>query len=374
MVYTGKSLQHKRQKELTQLATAQILRWPTIALIVPISGNDPRTDHALRSLLTQDYPAFIPVFVTQSATEPAANLVSQLKRTYPKIQHVTAGPALNCGQKNHNLLRGVAAVEALAPDCYVFCDCTHVAQSNFLQALVAPIARGETRFSTGYHEVVCKDSSATSIGYAICVLFMRLLQALSVFTQPWGGAMAIWRETFTKGQIGALWSKTVVDDCALVPHLRDKHIQVQLARAAVLQTPVEHYQKEVWQAWMDRQILFPKFCVPSQWWLLGIFLMLMLVPPILVFEDLVLSLQHGFWAHALLGGSFFAVYVGLIMRLARYLSFPCKKWSFFKAFFVALGTFFHVYMGTFWTQTIHWQGKLYTVGRGGIVLKTNNLH
>ncbi|MBQ7584685.1 MAG: glycosyltransferase, partial [Desulfovibrionaceae bacterium] len=277
------------------------------------------------------------------------------------------------GQKNHNLLRGIAAVDRLKPDCYAFCDSTHLAKPNFLRALVQPIARLETRFSTGYHEVVAKDQSLTSLGYAISVLFMRHLQALSVFTQPWGGAMAITRSTFIKAKIGERWSNTVVDDCSLVSYLKEKHIHVELAASALLKTEVENYQPPVWQAWMERKILFPRYCVPLQWWLLGVMLMLMLMPPLLIFEDLVLVLKQGHLLRALLPCGFFVLYFGLIWRLSSYLAWYCSKLKFIGAFFLALWTFLREYIGTFWSQNIYWQGILYKVGRGGIVLESHKI-
>ena len=373
LVHTGYKLKQKASFEENLLHSASILRWPTVALIVPVGGNDPRLRLALTSLIKQDYPSFIPVFVTEKSDEPAARLIFDLKASYPQIQHVVAGPAINCGQKNHNLLTGIAAIEGIKPDCYAFCDSTHLAKNNFLQLLIQPIARSETRIATGYHEVTLKNGSITAIAYAISVLFMRLLQAVAVFTQPWGGAMAITRETFIKAEIGKLWAKTVVDDCALVEHLNKKHIHVHLAAAATVKTIVEHYDASTWQAWMERQILFPRFCVPLQWWLLGVMLVLLLTPPIIAFEDFILTLSKEFSIRAFLPLGFMAIYGLLIVNLKVFLAEVQPAWKFLAAFFLALGTFLKVYIGTFGATEIIWQNKIYKVGRGGIVLKKEDL-
>ena len=45
---------------------------------------------ALRSLLNQDYPRFVPVLVTAEENEPAAELVARLKQEYPALRHGAA--------------------------------------------------------------------------------------------------------------------------------------------------------------------------------------------------------------------------------------------------------------------------------------------
>ena len=85
-------------------------KWPSVGLIVPVAGRDPRMEGALRSLLNQDYPSFVPVMVTAEESEPAAELVARLKQEFPALRHVVAGIATGCGQKNHNSLQGVAAL------------------------------------------------------------------------------------------------------------------------------------------------------------------------------------------------------------------------------------------------------------------------
>ena len=42
---------------------------------------------ALRSLLSQDYPCFVPVLVTAEENEPAAELVGRLKQDFSALRH-----------------------------------------------------------------------------------------------------------------------------------------------------------------------------------------------------------------------------------------------------------------------------------------------
>ena len=135
----------------------QRTHWPRTGLIVPAGGNHPRMREALESLLRQDYPALYPVIVTATADEPAAGIARELQARYPQLRHVVAGFAKGCGQKNHNSLKGVAAVEDEV-ELLAFCDSTHIAPRDFIRRLVAPVVDGED-FSTGYHKVVTRASS-----------------------------------------------------------------------------------------------------------------------------------------------------------------------------------------------------------------------
>ena len=144
----------------------QRTHWPRTGLIVPAGGNHPRMREALESLLKQDYPALYPVIVTATADEPAAGIARELQARYPQLRHVVAGFAKGCGQKNHNSLKGVEAVEDEV-ELLAFCDSTHIAPRDFIRRLVAPVVDGED-FSTGYHKVVARDTGIVTMAYALC--------------------------------------------------------------------------------------------------------------------------------------------------------------------------------------------------------------
>ena len=144
---------------------------------------------------------------------------------------------------------------------------------------MSPIALGRAEFTTGYHEVVPQDDRPFTLVYTMCVLFMRLMQALASLTEPWGGAMAVRRRTFDEAGIAGFWSTNVVDDCSLTTFLKEKGVRVKLCPGALLRTRAADHKYSVWRAWIDRQILFLKFCVPAQWVLLGIFSFIVFLAP-----------------------------------------------------------------------------------------------
>ena len=364
----GRALIRKAEEERAGGRFAPPGGWPRAAMIVPVAGTHPRMADALQSLLNQDYPDLMPVLVTATAEEPAAELVRRLREDFPAVRHVVAGPADGCGQKNHNSLQGVAAVGDAA-DVYIFCDSTHLARPDFARCLGGPVARGEAAFSTGYHTVEPRDRRPVTLAYALSVLLMRFLQALSAFTQPWGGAMAMSRDAFERYGVAELWAHNVVDDCSLGALLQGRGVHVRLCAAALLSTEAADHSLPVWRAWMERQVLFLKFCMPGQWLLLGVLAALMALPPVcagLALLGGLLGLGSG--AASLLGLLWLAALAGTLGPWRDFLprTVPLGRWIW--AFVCAAGMFVLVYLRSIPAKAIVWRDRVYTVGQGGTVL------
>lgn len=350
-----------------------VYSWPSAGVIIPCAGSHPAMEGALRSLLEQDYAGSLRyVFVTEREDEPAADLVRRLMEDYgadTTIDHVAAGRAEKCGQKNWNSL---AAVRFLGDsvDVYVFCDSTHLASPDFVTRLVLPVARREAPFATGYHEVVPKDDEFVTLAYAITVLGMRLMQSLPGCTQPWGGAMAIDRTAFEESGIAAHWGENVVDDCSLVTFLPARRVKVALSPAALLRTKAEHHSFDVWWAWLDRQILFLKFCVPAQWRQLGLVLLLLALAPTLALLAFLGWLFGCFGTVALLGSAIsLAATARALATLRPLLPRHVPIMRLLGAFWLTCFGAFSVYLKTVTATGILWHGIWYEVGPGGRVWK-----
>lgn len=341
--------------------------WPTCALIIPVSGEKPEMESALRSLLEQDYPNFHIYMVTATEDDPARTIVELLQDDYDNMSIVTAGLTEARGQKNHNLLAGIAAA-GNGPDVYVFCDSTHIAAKDFLRCLVLPIAAGEAAFSTGYHQVVPGDSGLVTLAYAISVLFMRLMQGQGALTQPWGGAMAMSRSAFSQYQVAKLWAGNVVDDCSLGALLQKEGAHVRFCPAALLETFARGHTCKVWRAWLERQILFLKFCMPGQWIILGAFSFLMIIPPIwclIAVLDGMMNIGGGMAPFLAL--CWFCLIAWAVGGWTNFFPEKIVSWRWLTAFFCACAMFAATCFSTIGAKSITWQNILYQVGKKGSV-------
>ncbi|MDR2820096.1 MAG: glycosyltransferase [Desulfovibrio sp.] len=364
----GQSLTNRELEDREANFAVPENKWPRTALIVPVAGTRPRMTEALKSLLCQDYPGLTPVFVTATEEEPAAGLIRDLQKEHPVLRHVVAGQARNCGQKNHNSLRGVAAVGDGA-DVYVFSDSTHFADPDFIRHLVGPLARGTAAITTGYHMVAPRDRRCVTLSYALCVLLMRLLQAVPLFTQLWGGAMAVSRGAFIQHGVAELWSRNVVDDCSLTGILSRQGIRIRLCPGALLRTDASAHALPVWRAWMERQVLFLKFCVPGQWPFLCAFALLMFLPVVLAATALcggLLNIGSGGAVAAAL--AYLAALSAVLNSWRNFFAVALPLPRLLPAFACATGMFAFVCLRGLTAEGIVWHGIAYTVGEGGQVL------
>lgn len=370
---TGVALNERARKERELAAISPPNGWPICGLVIPVAGTTPMTETALRSLLEQNYPDYSVRIVMESANDPAAPLVARLENEFPRLKVVVAGPAMRCGQKNHNLLAGVRSLPE-ETEIFAFCDSTHLARPDFLRCLIEPIARRETAFSTGYHQVESGDATIPTLGYALSVLFMRLLQGMASLTQPWGGALAMSGSAFVRYEVAKLWATNVVDDCSLAGWLQKKGVHVRCAAGALLITRASAHTFRVWDAWLTRQILFLKFCAPGQWLGLGLLCFIMAAPPLWCLWACLrglLGLGGGtapFLALCWLCFVAWAVYCWRKLLPKKPASTP---WV--LSFFCACGMFALVYCRTFFQTHILWANIRYKVGDGGKVLAMRRL-
>jgi hypothetical protein len=337
------------------------------ALIVPCTGDTPQMRRALGTLLAQDYPGLRVVFAVAGADDPAAAAITELIREAPAARLVIAGQATGRGQKNHNLLAAVAALDGAA-DIFVFCDSTHLARPDLVARLAAPLALGRARLTAGFHQIVPGDDSLPVLAMAWTVLAVHLLQAAPFLSQPWGGAMAMTRATFEENRVADLWARTVVDDIVLVPHLARRKIRCLPVAEACLDTPLSGFTGRAWRAWWFRQLQYLKFCMPPLWAAANLGIVALAAP--LVLAPAYLAAACLGLAGAAMGAAGAAHILALFWLMNAYRRLVPGKPKFFA--FIAAGLAFlggtaWLYARTWTTNVMTWRDIAYEVARGGVV-------
>jgi len=348
---------------------AKLVREPNTAMIIPITGDTPAMRSGLASLLAQDYPNLRYVLVTRDEADPATAFVRELIAHRPDATHLTSGPAMSCGQKNLNLLAGVAHARGWA-DVFVFCDSTHLARPDLTRLLVEPIAKGLAPISGGYHRVVPLDSAVPTLGMLNVSLVLHSLQPIRAITQPWGGAMAVSREAFDEYGVVKVWAENIVDDFSLGPLLAKQGIRTWPVAEACLDTPLRNVPWSQWREWLTRQLLYLKFCTPEMWLGSLVVVWLFSVPPLLAvlgsFGALT-GLAGAWWIVATLGYVAVFIAVGLVFRTLS--PRPVGTWAWTKGFFATPLMTVWCYLLTWTTFTMSWRGIAYRVTWGGRVVE-----
>ena len=238
--------------------------YPRVALIVPLTGNSPEMETALKSLLNQSYPNYETVLVTRDLEDPATPLVRALLAHHPHSRHIVSGPAAGCSQKNHNILAGVGALDD-SVEILVFCDSTHQARPNFLRELIHPLVTGAAVLTSGFHRIIPGDARVPTLGMLQTVLTLHLLHGFAAIALPWGGATAMLRSVFHDYGIAGVLGKNVLDDFPLGLRLLRFGIRTTPVATAILDTPLTGQTMGGWNTWLTRQMLYAKYCMPGTW-------------------------------------------------------------------------------------------------------------
>ncbi|GAB6037055.1 glycosyltransferase family 2 protein [Fundidesulfovibrio butyratiphilus] len=347
----------------------RLSREPRTAMVVPVTGDAPPVRVGLASLMAQDYPGLRLVFTVKDEADPAVALVRELAQGRPDISLVVAGGARTCGQKNHNLLAGVRSLGDW-PEIYLFCDSTHLARPDLARLLVEPLADGRAVLSGGFHRVNPLDDSVGTLGMLNVCLALHCMQSIRAITQPWGGAMAVTRNTFEEQGVGAVWAENIVDDFSMGPHLVKKGIRCFAVGEACLETPLRAIPVPQWLEWYTRQLLYLKFCTPGQWlggavavWLFG-------GPLILAaggFLSWLLGQASAWWLVA--GGIYLAAFSWMGMRFRTLSPIKVPRAAWLTGFAATMLASVWCYARTWITFTMSWRGISYKVTWGGKVVE-----
>jgi ceramide glucosyltransferase len=251
----------------------------------------------------------------------------------------------------------------------VFADATRLAPCDWLRHLVRPIAEHGAEISVGCHAVDTANGSIVAVARAATVQTFLILASARVFAQPWGGATAIRRETFARVGIADIWRRTIVDDVSIVPALARAGVRVVSATTARLQSDADG-GLNAWIAWLTRQILYERLCVPWAWVTLGVGLTALDAALAAAGVCCVRAAIAGAPGVADLAGALLlataAVTIAAIRRLQPN---PPSGWRWAVAACAALIVTLSCFLRTVPTRTLSWRGIRYRVGRGGRVLE-----
>ena len=203
--------------------------FPFVSVIAPTRGVDDGFAENVQPLMDQDYSAHEVIFVFDDPEDAAVQIVKHLGgRT------VISGPAKGMGQKVHNL---IVAVGAIDPKCevIVFVDTDARPDKDWLRKLVAPLSDENIGASSGYRWFIPQRGGLASRLRG--VWNASIASALGENTSKnfcWGGSTAIRRSTFERLNVVEHWAGTVSDDFTITKVLKDAKLPVHFTANCLL--------------------------------------------------------------------------------------------------------------------------------------------
>jgi len=336
-------------------------------ILVPLKGVFEGQDAILSSLVRQTHPAYSVIFILESESDPANEIIDRLCREVSIARKIISQVSHRCAQKNQSLIAGVTN---LKPDTevIVFCDGTNQADPGWLERFVRPIDLGEAEAVTTHRDFEPLSPTLGGVCQTIYGAIMRIGQWL--FPMPWGGCTAIRRDAFERLGVVSVWATNVNDDLVLGNSIRLSDIRMKVDLCNRLRTPLRNQSLKGFLVFLDRQILYPKFTNPGMWLLLVLmvgntFILTMTVTVLSV--GVVTGLSGRISAWAALAGFGLLVFALLLLWSIHPVAIPLPIWC--AASFVALGLCAYVCLRSIFRDHIFWHGRTYRAGRGGVVLE-----
>ncbi|HWC96459.1 MAG TPA: glycosyltransferase family 2 protein [Candidatus Sulfopaludibacter sp.] len=250
--------ERKRAAYVAQRLAEKIDYLPPASVIVPVKGYDEGLRENLAALASQDYPDYELIVTARSAEDiPAGVLPSRVKIV---LAH---GHDETTGEKVQNLNAAVRATRKRS-QVFAFADSDGRPTERWLRSLVAPLNEDGVGASTGYRWFAPEPPTFWSLVRSVwdAVSFGLLGSGNSPFA--WGGAMAIYKETFYGVRIPDYWRDTISDDYALSDAIHAAGLRIAYAPGALVPC-MDHIGAADFFGWIRRQMTITRVYNPRLW-------------------------------------------------------------------------------------------------------------
>lgn len=240
---------------------------PFASVVAPCRGLEPGLKENVEALFRQQYPHYEIIFVTDSASDPAINLIEKVIEQLQQqvtARVVVAGAASDCGQKVHNLTAAVSQISTRS-EVIVFVDTDARPHADWLGSLVAPLADTKLGAATGYRWFVPQRGGFSS--QLRSVWNASIASALGERGDKnfcWGGSTAIRRSTFTQLELPDRWRGTVSDDFALTNLLQAAQLPIHFVPQCLVPSLGDCKARELIE-FTNRQLKITRVYAPHLW-------------------------------------------------------------------------------------------------------------
>jgi ceramide glucosyltransferase len=266
LLITLRSIHHSRHVHTLPQHRYQ----PKTFVIVPCKGfgaGKPEFEGNIRGFCNQDYRDYELVFVTENENDDAyASIAGVIRETRRSAWLVTAGEAVNEGQKIHNLRVAVETMNSIdrRAEVIVFADSDFCPHPEWLAEIATSVDGKRIGAATGYRWFVPQRR----LSFSSVLLSVWNSSALSVLGErssfAWGGSTAIMRATFDKLGVSDRWRGAVSDDYVLSRAVQESGMRIQFVSGCLVPSEVDPSFSEVFE-FTTRQMRITRVCAPRVW-------------------------------------------------------------------------------------------------------------
>lgn len=353
-------------------APANRTEYSSVRILIPVKGVFQDQKRILSTILDQDHPDYKVTFILESPSDSALSVINELCSEYSHCNMIFSGISQECGQKNHNLIKGVESIE-VEPHIIVFCDSTNEADPQWLSRLTARIDTGVTRAVTTFRAFDPIPRTIGGVSQAIYASYIA--SAAAVQNTPWGGGCAVKWKLFKEMDVLKAWSDTVIDDLTLGNLLTKAGVKLIMDPECLMTTRLYNQTIKGCMEHLDRQIMFPKFTNTWDMWFisalalgnLGIAMATSLILGILTVFGLAPIVMGLISVGFLIGAGL----IGLYLKLKEPMGIRPAYWA--LAFIPCMMILSFISIRSFLRDYIKWHGRIYKCGKRGKVISQRNV-
>lgn len=239
---------------------------PQVCLIMPCKGLENGLEENIKAILSQEYPHYEVVLVTDNEYDPAYSTAKSILARYhaANARLYIAEPNPKCSGKVAALLTALNMTRGQA-DAYAFIDSDSLAAPNWLAELVDPLIDPSIGATTGFRWYFPSRGDFWSLVESAWNAAGTSILFDERFHFPWGGATAVRAETLEKIDIQDAWANALSDDIALTLALRRNGYRTMFLPQCVVAT---HNKTTLGRflEWAVRQTALTKVLNEGLWW------------------------------------------------------------------------------------------------------------
>jgi ceramide glucosyltransferase len=219
----------------------------------------------IEAILNQSYSRYRTILVTDSVDDPAYSIASTVLSRYPtkNASLYTAEPHPQASGKVAALLTGLER-DRWASEAYAFVDSDALTSEHWLRDIIDPLKDQSVGATTGFRWYIpAKGGFWSNVQSAWNAAGTNVMFS-ERYNFPWGGAMALLKETLKEINIHAIWESAISDDLSLNQSLRDHGYRV----AFIPQCTVITYNQTCTRSfveWAIRQVAITRVFNPQLW-------------------------------------------------------------------------------------------------------------
>lgn len=269
---------------------------PPAAIVLCLKGMEENLIECLTGLVCQNYATYQLFIVVDSDKDPVLKTVARFfaDRKFKPVVQTLRSPHKTCSLKCSAITQAISSIPPRY-EIVAFIDADAVPDQSWLSDLVEPLADATVGATTGNRWYSPRTNSpgawVRKIWNAAAVVQMQRYHV------PWGGTLALRKETIERCGLIERWQRSFCEDTALIGSLKKHKLKLHRVPNLILENTESVSLAEA-SYWISRQLLTVRLHHPKWSWVAAHALasgLVAIASPIVILLMLVFGDSRSMW-------------------------------------------------------------------------------